>query len=66
MFAVIELQKSDTLAVLADTYATRAEADNKFHLILAAAAISSVPIHSAVILSEDGLILANGTYTHEG
>ena len=64
MFAVIELQKSETLSALTSTYETRAEADNKFHTILAAAAISEIPIHSAVILSEDGCILANGSYTH--
>lgn len=66
MFAVIELQKTETLATLVDTYATRAEADSKFHAILSAAAVSSIPIHSAVIIDENGLLMANGTYTHEG
>ena len=67
MYAVIELQKSsDTqLATLVTTHATLNEAYSKYHSILAAAAISSVPVHGAVILSDMGDLLATQHFEHE-
>lgn len=65
MFAVIELQKAKTLNAITTVHETREEADNKFYTILASASISKTPVHAAVILSEDGLVLANGSYAHE-
>lgn len=67
MYAVVELQKMNdtTLSHLTDSYQTINEAYSKYHTVLAAAAISTVPLHSAVILSETGDVLATEHFTHE-
>ena len=67
MYAVIELQKGNdsTLLHLVDTYPTINQAYSKFHTILAAAAISTVPIHSAIVLSETGDVLATEFFEHK-
>lgn len=65
MFAVLELQKTDNgLAVISTTYDERSEAESKYHDILHYASVSSVAIHSAVIMSEDGCLLKRECYTH--
>lgn len=65
MFIVIELQKSDTLAVLSDTYETRNQAEQKYHTVLAYAAVSEIPKHSAVLLDEDGTFIKSESFEHE-
>ena len=66
MTVVIELQKlSDTqIANIVTVYQTRAEAEQKYHAILSAAAVSEVPIHSAIMLEEDGRTIKNEWYNH--
>lgn len=67
MYVVIELQKlSDTqLANIVTTHETKQEADSKFHTILAAAAISTVPVHSAAMLTDEGRQLRFERYIHD-
>ena len=65
MFLVIELQKNgDQLAHLDTVCNTSAEAESKYHQILAAAAISSVEVHSAVILGDNGFTYKSESYKH--
>ena len=65
MFIVIEMQTTDgTTAVLTDAYADLNTAYQKYHLILSAAAVSSVPTHTAVILSENGNVVASECFAH--
>lgn len=65
MFIVIELQKTgNTLAHLETTHATLEEAESKFYLVLSAAAVSSVPVHSAIIVSEEGFPVRHECYKH--
>lgn len=65
MFVVLEIQKSEnSLSVLHFEYTDRGTAENKYHTVLAAAATSSVPIHSAVMLNEYGMIVKNEYYEH--
>ena len=65
-YIVIELQTNGgTTANIVTTYNTREEAESKFHTILAAAAVSNVEIHAAVILAPDGFQIAHEAYTHE-
>ena len=67
MFLVIELQKNgDQLAHLETVCSTSAEAESKYHQILAAAAVSEVGVHSAVILGDDGFTYKSESYKHEG
>ena len=56
-YIVIEIQKFEngTISVApVSTYDDFYEALSRYHTILAAAAISEVPVHSATILTEDG------------
>ena len=66
MFIVIELQKSanGTVSHLLTTHATQAEAESKFHTVLAAAAVSNLPSHSATLLTDNGYALRREFYEH--
>lgn len=66
MFIVIELQKNDAGAVanIVTEHATLADAESKYHAILSAAAVSKIPVHSAIIVSEEGFPVKNQCYKH--
>ena len=66
MYIVIELQRNDQGVVsnIVTAFDTLAEAESKYHSILAAAAISKVPVHSAIIVSEEGFPVKNQCYKH--
>lgn len=66
MYIVIELQKNAKGEVSNLVYAfdNLAEAESKYHSILAAAAVSNLPVHSAIIVSEEGFSVANKCYKH--
>lgn len=66
MYIVIELQTSDGGSVgnFVWAYASREQAEAKYHAVLAAAATSSLPVHSCVILRNDGQQLAAQSYKH--
>lgn len=64
---VLEIQKNtDSAATIATYYADPAKAENKYHTILAAAAVSSVPVHSAVLMYDNGSIAKRESYMHNG
>lgn len=66
MYILIEIQSDgETASTIVNTYEDRAHADQAFHLILAAAAVSSVKYHSAVMLTHDGQPVFSEGYTHE-
>lgn len=62
MFIVLEIQNS---SILVNTYNTRNEAENKYHTILAYAAVSSVEKHAASMLTEDGEYIKSECFIHE-
>ena len=66
MYIVIELQKNTKGEVsnIVTSFPTLAEAESKYHSILAAAAVSKLPTHSAIIVSEEGFPVANKCYKH--
>ena len=66
MFMIIEMQTdaNGNIAEIITKKATQAEAEADFHRILAAAAVSSVPVHSAVILTDNGYALRREFYDH--
>ena len=65
VFIVIEMQSDgETASTLVNSYTNRNEAESKFHQILGSAAISSVPIHSAVMLANNGRLLKSDGYSH--
>ena len=64
MYIVMEIQKGNTVSTIVDSYETLNEAENKYHTILAYAAISSVPKHSAVLLTEEGDYIKHECFEH--
>lgn len=64
-YIVLEIQTSDTVGILTYSYATEREALGKFHAILAAAAASSIPCHTAMIITEDGRLMRTECIKHE-
>ena len=52
------------MATIVTTHVERNEAESKYHTVLAAAAISAVPLHSAVLMDDSGYTLKNDTYVH--
>lgn len=65
MYIVIEAQtENNTTSTLVGSYPTKAEADSKYHTILAYASLSSVPVHSAVMLDSEGHFIKSECYKH--
>ena len=64
-YIVMEIQNSGSVATLVTQHDTKNDAEAKFHAVLAAAAISSVPVHSAVLLTDEGVWLRSECYKHE-
>lgn len=62
MYIVLEIQNAIVLPVIVKE--TREEAESAYHAILAAAAISSVNIHTAVIMTNKGHLIASQCYDH--
>lgn len=67
MYTIIELQTENgqTAVVTPITRETRDEAESEWHRIMSTAAMSTVDIHSAVILNEEGQIIKTGCYKHD-
>ena len=66
MYIVIELQKNaeGVVSNIVTSYENLAEAESKYYSVLASAAISKVPVHSAIIVSEEGFPVRNQCYKH--
>ena len=65
MFAVIEIQKNGENATPITTlYADKEAAYSKYHTILAAAAISEIQEHSAILVSEEGSYVLHEKFIH--
>lgn len=67
MYTIIEMQteNAQTAVVTPITRDTRDEAESEWHRIMSTAAMSTVDIHSAVILNEEGQIIKTGCYKHD-
>lgn len=65
MFIVIEIQTSAQVATIVNAYDNRNTAEQKYHQILSAAAVSAVPKHGAVMLTDEGVRLKGECYIHE-
>jgi len=67
MKAIIEIQKSgDTATPLVQLFTDDAQAKSRYHELLSIAAVSSVPEHSVILVSEEGNYMFHEKYTHEG
>lgn len=65
-YLVIEIQVSDSGSVgnFVWVYDDINDAYSKYHSVLSAAAVSNVPVHSAVILNETGFCIRHESYDH--
>lgn len=66
-YVVVELQttKDGQVANLVTQHDTREEAESKFHSVLAAAAISGLPVHSAVLMNNHCFVLESRCFGQE-
>lgn len=66
MYYIIEIQKQsdENCAHLIQTAETENQAKSIFHQIMASAAISSVPIHTAIVLTDEGVPIIRESYQH--
>lgn len=67
-YLVIELQTAadGSVANLVTAHDTRNAAESKYHHVLAAAAVSNLPVHAAVLIASDGGFIAAQSYGAEG
>ena len=66
-YLVIELQTYDngSVANIVTDYNERPQAESKFHTVLAAAAVSGLPCHAAVLITNEGYIIDQTCYSQE-
>lgn len=66
-YLVIEIQTNTdgTVGNLVYSYDDRNQAESKYHAVLAAAAISALPMHTCDLIQADGILLARQCYVHE-
>lgn len=66
MYLVIEIQtlENGEVANLITAHENEREANSKYHTILAAAAISNLPAHAAVIMTNEGYVQAQQCYVN--
>lgn len=64
-YIVIEMQTtSGVTATIVNSYNNYPQAEQKYHTVLAAAAVSTVPLHSAAMLTERGNLVKYECYDH--
>lgn len=58
MYIVMEIQLNNDgkIGTLINQYENIREAESKYHTILASAALSSLPKHTALIMTEEGMV----------
>ena len=65
-YLVMEIQKfeNETMSTPTFAYDTLNAAEAKYHSILAGAAVSKLPVHSAALLNETGYCIEHKSYDH--
>lgn len=67
MKAVIEIQKNgETATPLVQLFTDDAQAKSRYHELLSIAAVSNVPEHSVILVSEEGNYMFREKYEHGG
>lgn len=66
-YLVIEIQKFENGAMSTPAYAfdTAYGAEAKYHAVLSAAAVSALPVHSCVMINEEGMFIKGECFKHE-
>ena len=67
MFIVIEIQTNaaGAVATLTWQYDNLNAAEAKYHSVLSAAAVSALPCHAAVVMTNAGRVVKSEFYRHE-
>ena len=67
MYIVFEIQTYDngTVGTLTTSFEDQLAAEAQFHTVLAAAALSVLPKHAAVLMSNEGFVLRSECYKHD-
>ena len=60
----IQVDAANNVATIVSQADSRMQAESIYHQVLAAAAISQVPKHGAVLMSDEGFCLMRDCYTH--
>ncbi len=64
-YVVVELQDMGSqVANLVTAYDSVNQAEQKYHEVLSAAAVSQVPVHSAIMLNSEGQYIKSEAYDH--
>ena len=65
-YLVIEIQKYENGSMSTPAYAYDDEmsAWSKYHSVLASAAVSALPVHSAVLMNETGFCIDHQSFQH--
>lgn len=68
MYTIIEMQTNAEghTAFITTEQADRLQAESAWHMAMAYAAISSVPIHTVKLINENQTEIFSGTYDHRG
>ena len=66
-YYIVEIQKQHdgTFAHLVHTADNRNAAESTYHQVLASAAISALPQHSAILFTDEGYMLMQQCYKHD-
>ena len=67
MYIILETQTNPngTVGTLINSYEDRNAAESKYHNVLAAAAISQLPLHCAFMLTDEGYTIKSEVYRHD-
>lgn len=63
--AEVQHMQNDSVSTLAYAFDDIRSANAKFHSVLAAAALSGLPVHSAVMFTENGVFIKGEDFTTE-
>lgn len=65
-YIVMEIQvNGDSVGVITNSFTDRNQAESSYHTILAAAAISTIERHTAVMLTDRGQTIYSQSYDHK-
>ncbi len=67
-YIVLEIQTNSdgTVGTILTSYDKLNEAESKFFAVLSAAALSTLPTHTAMLLTNNGTMLRVETFEHKG
>jgi hypothetical protein len=60
----IQTSADGQVATIVNQYEHKNDAESKFHQILMSASVSEVPVHTAMILTSEGVVLRSECYNH--